>query len=169
MKKYVVFLMIALVSMGLQAQDKQKLSRKERRALEKEKIIEKIKTLVDTKAFVFTPNQAIPVSMQAVNLSGIFSAQIKNDTINCYLPFYGRAYTADYASHDGPFTFVLPIKNYNLEKTKKGYLVKFEVKHNMDNISFYFNIGTSGYTTLNMSSTNRQSMSYYGVIDDLQE
>lgn len=169
MKKYILFFMIVLASLGLHAQDKQKLSRKERRALEKEKITEKIKTLVEAQTFVFTPNQAIPVSMQAVNLSGIFSAQIKNDTIDCYLPFYGRAYTADYASQNGPFTFVLPIKNYNLEKTKKGYLVTFEVKNNMDNISFYFNIGTSAYTTLNLSSTNRQSMSYYGVIDDLQE
>ena len=117
------------------------------------------------KSYIFSPNQAIPSGMRSRNLDGSFSAKIHNDTIDCYLPFYGRAYSAGYGSTDGPFTFKLPINNYTMEESKKGYMVKFDVKNKNDNINYTFQIGETGSTTLSLTSTNRQSISYYGNLE----
>ena len=39
----------------------------------------------------------------------------------------------------------------------------------MDNISFTFHISGLGYATLNVISTNRQAISYYGRIETIEE
>ncbi|MDB4581545.1 DUF4251 domain-containing protein [Draconibacterium sp.] len=165
MNKTILIAVLIFAFIGGNAQETEKLSRKEKKALKEAKQIEETKALLDNKVYVFSPTQALPSSMRSRNLDGSFSAKINNDTIDCYLPFYGRAYSADYGSSDGPFTFTLPIENYTMENSKKGYMVKFEVKNKNDNINFMFQIGETGSATLNLTSTNRQSISYYGNIE----
>ncbi len=50
-------------------------------------------------------------------------------------------------------------------KDGKGYQVNLEVKNKMDYISFMFQISELGYATLNITSTNRQAISFYGKIE----
>lgn len=165
MKKIVFVAIMIFAFAEIHAQEAQKLSRKEKKALKETEAVQEIKEMLDSANFVFVPTQVLPLSMQAKTLDGTFSAVIKNDSIDSYLPFYGRAYRADYNSMQGPFTFNLPVKNYSLEKLKKEYLVQFDVRNNDDVVKFIFHIGETGYTTLNINSINRQSISYYGNIE----
>lgn len=154
---------------GLQAQDNSKLSRKEKKSLREEQKIKEVKTMLNNKHYEFVPTQVLPISMQPRNLSGTFRAEIKNDSIYSYLPFYGRAYSAVYNSTEGPFTFELPINDYKKEKDKKGYLIEFEVKNKSDLLKFMFKISPNGYTTLHINSTNRQAITYYGRLEKPKE
>ncbi|MFB6340583.1 DUF4251 domain-containing protein [Saccharicrinis sp. FJH62] len=165
MKKLIVITILILAVAGIKAQDQQKLSRKDRIAQREAEAIKETREMVDSASFVFVPTQALPLSMRTQNLDGTFRAKIQNDSIDSYLPFYGRAYKADYNSLDGPFSFDLPIEKYSTEKLKKQYLVQFQVQNNDDLVKFMFYIGETGYTTLTITSTNRQSISFYGNIE----
>ena len=60
--------------------------------------------------------------------------------------------------------FDKPFETCDMEKAKKGYEVKVTVKNSNDRLDFSFYISENGSTTLSVSSTNRQSISYYGDI-----
>ena len=170
MKNVLIITILVFSFVSLNAQDSKKQTRKEKRA-EREAIkIEQTKTLLENKIYVFTASQAIPSGMRSINLSSSFDAKIENDTIICYLPFYGKAYTASYGGSESPMDFTQPIENYTFEKTKKGgYMVKFDVNNKNDRLNFIFQIANTGSASLNVISTNRQSMSYYGDIEKVEE
>ena len=165
MNKTIIIAVLIFTFAGIHAQEPQKLTRKERKALNKVKVVEETKKMIDSANFVFIPSQVLPISMRSRNVDGTFRAKIQNDSIDSYLPFFGRAYSADYSSTEGPFTFNLPIENYSKEKLKKEYLIKFDVKNMNDLVKFMFYISENGFTTLTINSTNRQGISYYGRIE----
>lgn len=166
MKKIILSIFLAFAITGVHAQNSKKQTRKEKRAIKDAKTIEQTKALLDSKDYVFSATQVLPSSMQSVNLDSSYDVKIENDEVICYLPFYGRAYSAGYGSGEGPFNFTLPIKNYTLENEKKGgYLVKFEVINKSDYLNFTFHISSTGSASLSISSTNRESISFYGDIE----
>ncbi|MFB6317497.1 DUF4251 domain-containing protein [Saccharicrinis sp. FJH54] len=169
MKKIVAITVVLFLVAGYQSQAQQKLSRKERKALNEANALKETKALVDSARFVFVPSQALPLGMRTQNLDGTFRAKIQNDSIYSYLPFYGRAYKADYNSLDGPFSFDLPIEKFSVDTLKKEYLLQFQVRNQDDLVKYVFHIGKTGYTTLSINSTNRQSISYYGNIEKPEE
>jgi hypothetical protein len=139
-------------------------SRKERREERQEKRKEEVKNLIENKTFVFTPTHAMPLGGGSIQLSYSFEAEVKGDSVFSYLPFYGVAYHVEYGSRNSPFDFELPVENYEMEKDGDGYHVTLEVKNKMDYITYSFHISDLGYSTLNVTSTNRQAISYYGSI-----
>jgi hypothetical protein len=166
MKKIILLAFLVLAIIGVNAQDSKKQTRKEKRVAKEAKKIEQTKALLNSKDYVFSATQAISTIMRSVNLDASFDVKIENDEVICYLPFYGRAYSVDYGSREGPFDFTLPIENYTLENEKKGsYLVKFNVKNKNDNINFMFHIGSTGSASLIVTSTNRESITFYGDIE----
>ena len=169
MYKLLFTLVLAFTLLAGHAQETEKLSRKERKALQEKQQIEEVKTLLNDKEYVFNPRTALPSGGRSRNLDGTFRAKISNNTIDCYLPFYGRAYSANYGSSEGPFTFTLPIEDYKMEDSKKGYKVEFNVKNQNDRITFLFQISETGTATLNLNSTNRQAISYHGNIEKPDE
>jgi len=60
--------------------------------------------------------------------------------------------------------FDKPFEICYMEKTKKGYMVDVTVKNGDNRLDFTIYIFENGSTTLNVSSTNRQSISYFGDI-----
>ncbi len=148
---------------GLMAQTPQ--SRSERRAEREENRIREVQEMLLNKSFVFIPTHAMPLGGGSIHLSYSFDAEIKGDSIISYLPFFGVAYRVDYGGRDTPFNFSLPFERYKMIKDGKGYQVNLEVKNKMDYISFMFQISELGYATLNITSTNRQAISFYGKIE----
>jgi len=165
MNKTILIAILVFAFIAGHAQENEKLSRKERKALKEKQRIEEVKTLLNDKVYVFKPTTALPSGGRSRNLDGTFSAKINKDTLDCYLPFFGRAYSVEYGSTTGPFTFTLPIDEYSMEESKKGYKVELKVKNKNDNMTFMFQIGETGSASLNINSTNRQFMSYNGNIE----
>lgn len=161
-----LLVMAFLFSANAQQQEK---SRKERRQEKQEQKKEEIKNLLEEKTFVFKPTHAMPLGGGSIFLSHSFDAEIKGDTLVSYLPFYGVAYRAEYGSRQSAFDFTQPIESYEFEQKDDGYQVNIDVKNKMDYLTYNFHISELGYATLNVTSTNRQAISFYGRIEAPEE
>lgn len=163
--KNLLIIAILIFAMSLAtAQETKKKSRKELRAEKNAILMEETTNLVESKNFVFKARSANPMGARSVNLTTEYDVTIQNDSVYSYLPYYGRAYSVAYGG-ESPMNFQLPFSDYSMEKTKKGYNVKFTVKKGTDRINFSFQIMETGSTTLQVNSTNRQAISYFGNIE----
>ncbi len=169
MKNILIIGFLILAFATVNAQDTKKLSRKEKKAIREAEQIEQTKTVLENKAYVFKATQVIPSGMRSKSLTSSYDARIENDTIFCYLPFFGQSHSAEYGSNRSPMDFTQPIENYEFKKTKKGYEIKFEASNKNDRLSFFFMIGETGSTSLSVNSTNRSTISYYGDIVDIKK
>ena len=167
MKKLIFLFIVLLTVPNIIAQKADKKSRKEIKAEKKVLLKEKIQKIVDSKTFEFIPNTALPARGRSISISQ-FNLQLKNDTLTSYLPYYGRAYTADYGSTSSPLNFEGVIENYEKTRGKKNYNVQFNVKNKSDNLVYRFQIFDNGSTSLNVQSVNRQSISFNGYIEELK-
>ncbi|MFW5755947.1 MAG: DUF4251 domain-containing protein [Tangfeifania sp.] len=148
----------------IHAQETQK-TRKERRAEKQEQRMKEVKNLLESKEFVFNATHALPMGGGSVYLNYSYDVEVKGDTVDSYLPFYGVAYRLEYGGRDAGFDFTKPAEEYTFEKEEKGYKVEFEIDKGNDNLNYTFHISNLGYATLNVISTNRQGISYYGRIE----
>lgn len=169
MKKIIFLLIVFFTTVTLtNAQTQEKKSRKEIRAERQAEKKKEIKNILNEKNFVFRPTHAMPMGGGSIYLNYSFDVKIKGDTIDSYLPFYGRAYHVDYGGRNSAFDFTELAEEYKMEKDENGYVVDFDVKKGMDHISFSFKISELGYATLNVISTNRQAISFYGRIEAIE-
>jgi len=165
MKKLVfVMILLGFVVAG-SAQETAPKNKKQTKAEKRAQKADEIDGLLTARNFVFRPQQALPSGWRSVQLDFFFDAEIKGDTIISYLPFYGVAYHAEYGGRNSPLSFTKPIENYKIEKDKKGYSIGFEVKNEMDYMTFTFRISENGYASLTVTSVNRQPISYHGIIE----
>jgi hypothetical protein len=161
------FLMFSLISAN--AQDSKKKSRKEMKAEKNVKKAEETKNLVDSKTFVFDAKTVNPMGGTTRSITSPYDVRIENDSLFSYLPYFGRAYNVDYGNTESPMIFESPVKDFNAEKTKKGYTVKVKVKNGSDNLEYTFHVSETGSTMLSANSTNRQVITYYGELKKIEE
>ncbi|WP_423126297.1 DUF4251 domain-containing protein [Gaoshiqia sp. Z1-71] len=165
MKRIILLLMIVLA--GTSCCQAQKLSAKERR-IQKE---QEIKTLIESRKFSFEAQSALPLSMRKIDLTSRYNLTIDSTWIEAWLPFFGRAYQADYGSTDGGIKFREQAKSLQVRfsEKKKLYLIDMEVKTEKDNYKIQISAGLGGYANVNVVSNNRQSIGFYGTIESLPE
>lgn len=167
--KIILFIGLFILSVtAAQAQESKKKSKKELKAEKKAQQIVETKALVESKSFIFAATNVNPMKGRSINLTSEYDVKIANDSIFSYLPYYGRAYTANYGGTESPMTFDSPADAYTMEETNKGYRVKVSAKNGNDRIDFTFHIFETGSTTLNVSSINRQAISYYGNLEKIK-
>jgi hypothetical protein len=126
-----------------------------------------LKSMIDSRHFQFHALSATSMKGKTVQLSSEFFLKLNKDSLDVDLPYYGRSYTADYPGTDVSVRFKSNQFTYSADSTKKGgweiaIIPKNESKAN----KIYMSITSSGYCSLNISSNNRQAISYYGYIKD---
>jgi hypothetical protein len=168
--KYLLTISILMVSiLTINAQEEKK-SRKERRAEREAKLIEQTAQLIEAKAWQFDANQMLPSQGKNRTLTTPYSVVLKDDNIDSYLPFMGRAYSAGYGGTDSPMIFESAVEEYEIKEGKKGaVIIKVKAKNKNDVVEFTFNILPNGSTTLSVNSTNRQHITYYGDLVPIKE
>ena len=168
--RIILFIGLFILSLTtIQAQETEKKSKKELKAEKKAQQIVETKALVESNSFIFAATNVNPMKGRSINLTTEYDVKIVSDSIFSYLPYYGRAYTASYGGTDSPMTFDSPADSYTMEETNKGYRVKVSAKNGNDRVEFTFHISETGSTTLNVSSINRQSISYYGNLEKIEK
>jgi hypothetical protein len=166
MKKLLIILILLIPLVSVNAQETK--SRKEKRAEKEMQKKEEIKKLIDDRSFIFYSCPAFPMGGSSINLNYYFNVKIDGDSIQSYLPFYGVAYTAEYGSRNSPLDFGTSIEDYSVEKDKNGYQIQFDVKNGNDYLNYTFRISELGFASLNVTSTNRQSISFTGKIEPVE-
>jgi hypothetical protein len=130
-----------------------------------------IKKLVDDQNYVFKANFANPQRGGSRALDFDYDLVVSKDTINTFLPYFGRAYTAPInPSDDGGIKFVSTNFVYKTQSNKKGgwdidIKPKEQNSNDMRSVqSLRLSVTTSGYATLYVTSSNRDPISFDGYI-----
>lgn len=130
-----------------------------------------IKKLVDDRSYVFKANFVNPQRGGSRALDYDYDLVVSKDTINSFLPYFGRAYVAPTDPTEGGIKFVSTNFEYKTQQNKKGgwdiYIKPKEqhVNDMRDVQSLWLSITTSGYASLHVTSTNRDAISFDGYID----
>lgn len=130
----------------------------------KSQIRSRIDSLVAIPNIQFDATHAIPISMPGRNLSYGYSLIVRKDSILCNLPYFGRAYRVDSYGGDGGIRFQSTKFSSVLTRKKGMYEMKITTQDTPDKYDLLFVVGDTGYGTLTVNSTNRQSISFYGTI-----
>lgn len=125
-----------------------------------------LKKQLDSKDYVIEVNRVIPMGGKSVSPSTLYSLTIKGDSVFSYLPYYGRAYSVPYGGGEG-MRFEALMKDYRIKYGKKGHArVTFTSQTKEDTYKFSMEIYPGGSSSIDVTSINRQRISYYGTLAD---
>ena len=115
---------------------------------------DKLQQLIEQKQFTFDAEHVNPM---------------QGPSIEAYLPYFGRAYTAPIRSSEGGIKFKATDYDYKVNrKTDKSFDITIK-PNNLDNpdltgLVIYLNIYEGGSASANINMTNRQPISFSGTI-----
>lgn len=140
--------------------------KKERKAKARQEMAE----LIGSGKFRFVARSANSELGNFNNLSSSYDMAFDSLKIKAYLPYYGRAYSVPYGGSGGvKFDLVAE----NIEKIwnekKKLYTISTEVSDSEDSYSINLTAGLDGYADLKINFRNRRWISYFGVIEKVEE
>lgn len=162
-----VLLFTALSFSNTTAQEKSKKQLKEEQKLEKQKQID---LLVNSKEFIFETTRVMPQSGRSINLTTNYIAEFHPELIKADLPFFGRGYSGiGYGGNDAGIKFDGKPTVYSIEKKKKNYVIKADVRGESDSYSIMLLVYFEGSATLSVNSNNRSSISYDGDIMEFKK
>jgi len=124
--------------------------------------------LIHSGRFKFIPNSA---SSSIGNINNIQSGyEMIFDSLNfkANLPYYGRSYESFYRFTGGvKFDYTAKRIDKSWYERKKIFIIKFDISNNLDSYSIDFTAGLNGFGNLKITLSNRELISYYGVIEKI--
>ncbi|MDE3184654.1 MAG: DUF4251 domain-containing protein [Bacteroidota bacterium] len=127
--------------------------------------VEDIRSMINAKQFTFVAERVNPLRGSSRILTSNYDVQVKKDTIECYLPYFGRAYQAPIDPTKGGLDFTSYKFTYNVTLNNNDeWQVYINPKDYSDVQQLYFQIFGNGTATLNVVNTNRDPISFYGYI-----
>lgn len=127
-----------------------------------------VDSFVEAQNFVFVAQQMLPLRGTQQNLTGYYDVSIKKDTMNAFLPYFGRAYGGVFNPASSPLQFTSTNFRYAFSKAKNGsWDIVVSPADNTDVQSLNFNVFGNGNASLNVISTNRDAISFYGYVQPL--
>lgn len=116
---------------------------------------------------VFIPQMVYPLGMAVRQVAAGFELRISQDTVNSYLPYFGRAYSTDYGSRDGGAEFISSSFSYTENTNTKGvHNIVIKPKDNKDVREIRITIYGDGYAYVQLSFNQRRSIGYRGQISE---
>lgn len=157
MKKIKIFLsaviMVAVASMTMNAQVTDPMI---------------LKQMIESKNFVFTARTVNPQRGSSQVLTSEYDIRLTGDKLVSFLPYFGRAYAGVPYSGDGGIKFTSTDFEYKAVKSKKGWGITIVPKDASEVQQMYLDVSSGGYATLQVTSTNRSMISYYGVLEKVK-
>jgi hypothetical protein len=124
-----------------------------------------VKIKIESKTFVFQATSALPTGGRTRQFgANEYDVKVTPESVVSYLPYFGRAYTAPIGGEGG-----IKFTSTNFEYTpapgkKESWDLLIKPKDYSDVQQLFFTISKNGYTTLQVISSNRQPISFYGYI-----
>lgn len=159
MKTTVIKISVVLIAVLL-------ISCKAGESLSKDEKKAQIESNVNERSYTFVPRTALPMGGKSINLNYNYSLKVSKDTVDSYLPYFGRAYTAPMNPSEGGIKFVSTDFEYKTEEKKKGmWLVDIQTNDTNGKNRLSLSIADNGSATLTVNDNNRQSITFYGEIE----
>jgi hypothetical protein len=125
-----------------------------------------VQRLLQSKEFTFKAQTALPMAGAAKPLTYDYEVKFLGDSINSYLPYFGRAYAAVYPG-EGGISFTSTKFDYNYkQKGENRWDIVVKPKDTRDVREFNFTVYDNGSAYLQVFSNNRQPISYNGYITE---
>lgn len=160
---FTLFCLLATCSV-LCAQEKK--SKKERQ----QEHAKAVQQMVESQNYKFVAQYALPLVGKSISLTPDYNVLVSNDTINSYLPYYGRAYVAPSNPAEGGIKFISTHFDYSLAPAKKGgWTANMTMEDTKEGIRMILSITTTGFATLSVSDNTRQSISFNGYIEERKQ
>jgi len=123
-----------------------------------------VQKLVNSKHFAFKAQTVMPMTGGSRQLTTDYDVKLSGDSLVSYLPYFGRAYSVSYGERGG-IDFTSIKFDYKIKSRKKGgWDITIKPKDAKDIQELNFIISENGRTSLQVTSNNRQPISYYGYI-----
>jgi hypothetical protein len=120
---------------------------------------------INSKNFVFKANTALPLRGRTIQLTSDYTLTVRNDSVIVFLPYFGRAYTAPIDPTKSALDFTSTDFGYKSDQNKKGnWQIEIEPKDAGDVRQLFLSISKGGYGSLQVTSNNRQSITFNGYI-----
>ncbi|EKD31205.1 MAG: hypothetical protein ACD_77C00369G0002 [uncultured bacterium] len=142
----------------------------QKRAAENARIENIAKEAFEKNEFVIVVDRIFPIGGKAQYSSDGYFVKISGDTLNCYLPFFGSAHSPAVYSTNLSVDLKDEIVKVVKGETKKGeYTFNLDVLSSKDQKSneifkFYISFYGNANASINLISSNRDSMSYHGKL-----
>ncbi len=124
-----------------------------------------VKEMVDSKRFVFQAQSMTPLKGSMRTLSPGYTLKVSPDTITSDLPYAGRAYQATYGSTDGGMKFKATDFDYTIKEKKDGWTINIITKKVTGSPRVMISVYDNGNARIVISSSDRDSITYNGVIN----
>lgn len=126
-----------------------------------------VKALLESKNFVFKARSASPTGGGFRQLTADYDLRLLGDTVQSYLPYFGRAYTAPIGRTEGGIRFTSTEFDYEVKDQRNGrWNVEIRPKDESDVRQLLLSVSESGYASLQVISNNRQPISFDGVVTE---
>jgi hypothetical protein len=137
-------------------------------AVEKAQKALRIEQKIQSSHFTFKAEYAHPISFQPIFLTTPYDLKVSKDTVQAYLPYFGRAYVAPMDPAQGGIEFTCTQFDYNVIKGKHhgNWIVTIKTSLPDRSLSLNINIWENGSARLTVEDPNRQSISFEGNIED---
>lgn len=160
MKNYnlIFILTFVFISLNLAAQDSKKKKQEE--------TAQQIQAAVEGGKFVFKAQSATPPKGRVIQLTSGYQLAVSPEEIIGELPYFGRAFSGGYRGSDGGIKFTSREFDYSVKPKKKGGWVIIIMPSDVSQIvKIFLSVTGGGYATLQITSTDRDAISYSGVIE----
>lgn len=169
MRKVLSVILVIVFFISVSASEKAKTKPGNQNSIDKEKeeaVLNLIHKMLQDTSFVFNATDMMVRGEGNVNLGYDCDVQVNKEIVTSYLPFIGKAYNISTDIQNSGLDFTLPLQDYYFQKKRSGFRAGFKVNNDFDHMNFTFYISKTGYTTLTVGSTRRQSISFYGTFND---
>ena len=154
-----LILCVALTGFNVQAQNKQ---------IQKALQFEAVKKLFYSGNFMIDITYATPSGGQGVSLfSNRGDLRVKNDSVNAYIPYFGKSYSSAYGDESGAVEFrnqKFVASDAKINEKKKQIIWKFEPTERNNKYQFTVFISSSGSCSITVISSNKSQISYTGAL-----
>lgn len=122
---------------------------------------------VNDGEFTFKATYAYPTGYRSIYLSPYYYLKVSNETVEAYLPYYGRAYTAPMDPTKGGIRFTSTDFDYEIIQGKRegNWLVRIETHDTDREIILHLDIWENGSARLDVTDPHRQPISFQGDIE----
>jgi len=126
---------------------------------------EAISTAINNNEWTFTANFAMPQSGRSRSVNGPYTVTFSGNKFVVYLPYFGRTYTAQLGSSQGPLDFQTSDFDLAKEQKKEGqWSLLLKPKDYKEVQSMNFTLYDNGSANLDVTLTNRSPISFSGNV-----
>lgn len=124
-----------------------------------------LQSAIEHKSYTYLVQSVTPMKGGTRQLNPGYTLSIKGDTLVANLPYFGRVYQSSIGA-DGGFNFTSHEFDYQIKPRKKGgWNVSIKTKDLTSQRQFNLTVSKSGSTSLTVLCSDRESISYYGLLD----